>query len=113
MARDGIPKSGPPQERSARVDLDILSNLDVRPAFGTPVFGAAQVAAGAHVTGIGTDMPHKNELPPALFGRAATIATDDHEQCLRTRCGCRLPGLCPIARLSSPPATRNAPVSGG
>jgi ornithine cyclodeaminase/alanine dehydrogenase-like protein (mu-crystallin family) len=48
----------------------------------TPLFDAAQVADGAHVTGIGTDMPHKNELPPALFGRATTIATDDHEQCL-------------------------------
>jgi len=34
------------------------------------------------VTGIGTDMPHKNELPPAIFGRAALIATDDHDQCL-------------------------------
>lgn len=27
-------------------------------------------------------MPHKNELPPALFARAGVIATDDHEQCL-------------------------------
>jgi ornithine cyclodeaminase len=40
------------------------------------------VRAGANVTGIGTDMPHKNELPPALFARAALIATDDHQQCL-------------------------------
>ncbi|MFE4518467.1 hypothetical protein ACFRMQ_30290 [Kitasatospora sp. NPDC056783] len=28
------------------------------------------------------DMPHKNELPAALFARAALIATDDHRQCL-------------------------------
>lgn len=27
-------------------------------------------------------MPHKNELPAALFGRAQLIATDDHGQCL-------------------------------
>ncbi|KOT84736.1 ornithine cyclodeaminase [Streptomyces rimosus subsp. pseudoverticillatus] len=47
-----------------------------------PVLYAAHVRDGAHVTGIGTDMPHKNELPPALFGRAALIATDDHDQCL-------------------------------
>ncbi|GAB1818748.1 ornithine cyclodeaminase family protein [Herbidospora sp. RD11066] len=47
-----------------------------------PVLRADDVRAGAHVTGIGTDMPHKNELPPALFARAALIATDDHRQCL-------------------------------
>ncbi|MEU8921471.1 hypothetical protein AB0D10_11140 [Kitasatospora sp. NPDC048545] len=48
----------------------------------TPVLGAAHVHEGAHVTGIGTDMPHKNELPAALFHRAHLIATDDHAQCL-------------------------------
>jgi len=47
-----------------------------------PVLAAADVAPQAHVTGIGTDMPHKNELPAALFARAALIATDDHRQCL-------------------------------
>lgn len=47
-----------------------------------PVLQAGHVREGAHVTGIGTDMPHKNELPPALFARAALIATDDHQQCL-------------------------------
>lgn len=48
----------------------------------SPVLDAAHVREGAHVTGIGTDMPHKNELPPELFGRARIIATDDHTQCL-------------------------------
>lgn len=47
-----------------------------------PVLAAEDVRPGAHVTGIGTDMPHKNELPAALFARAEVIATDDHEQCL-------------------------------
>ncbi|MEU1629454.1 NAD(P)-binding domain-containing protein [Streptomyces sp. NPDC020096] len=47
-----------------------------------PVLDAAQVREGTHVTGIGTDMPHKNELPSALFHRARLIATDDHAQCL-------------------------------
>ncbi|MFJ6900675.1 ornithine cyclodeaminase family protein [Streptomyces hokutonensis] len=47
-----------------------------------PVLDAVHVREGAHVTGIGTDMPHKNELPPALFQRAQLIATDDHAQCL-------------------------------
>ncbi|MFF4427194.1 ornithine cyclodeaminase family protein [Streptomyces sp. NPDC001549] len=48
----------------------------------SPVLNATHVREGAHVTGIGTDMPHKNELPPALFHRAQLIATDDHAQCL-------------------------------
>jgi ornithine cyclodeaminase/alanine dehydrogenase-like protein (mu-crystallin family) len=34
-----------------------------------------------HVTGIGTDMPGKGELPPSLFG-GALVVTDDHQQCL-------------------------------
>jgi ornithine cyclodeaminase len=34
-----------------------------------------------HITGIGTDMPGKHELPVELFDRAL-VATDDHEQCL-------------------------------
>jgi ornithine cyclodeaminase/alanine dehydrogenase-like protein (mu-crystallin family) len=47
-----------------------------------PVFDADFVRVGAHVTGMGTDMPHKNELPAGLFARADVIATDDHGQCL-------------------------------
>lgn len=49
---------------------------------GAPVLDAGAVRPGAHVTAVGADMPHKNELPAALFARARVIATDDHEQCL-------------------------------
>jgi ornithine cyclodeaminase/alanine dehydrogenase-like protein (mu-crystallin family) len=34
-----------------------------------------------HVTGVGTDMPGKHELPVELFENAL-VATDDHAQCL-------------------------------
>jgi ornithine cyclodeaminase/alanine dehydrogenase-like protein (mu-crystallin family) len=34
-----------------------------------------------HVTGIGTDMPGKGELPPELFA-GRLVVTDDHDQCL-------------------------------
>lgn len=37
--------------------------------------------AAVHITGIGTDMPGKGELPPEVFA-GALIATDDHDQCL-------------------------------
>jgi ornithine cyclodeaminase/alanine dehydrogenase-like protein (mu-crystallin family) len=48
----------------------------------TPLATPEAFDATVHVTAIGADMPGKNELPPALFARAATIATDDHDQCL-------------------------------
>ncbi|MFJ3934514.1 ornithine cyclodeaminase family protein [Streptomyces sp. NPDC090029] len=66
-----------PADEAAAADMVVTAT----PAT-TPVLHAGDVRAGAHVTGIGTDMPHKKELPPGLFARAALIATDDHQQCL-------------------------------
>ena len=69
------------------------NGLDARPGYQT---GAACVVTATappnplplaafrdavHVTGIGTDMPGKGELPPELFADAL-IVTDDHAQCL-------------------------------
>ncbi|MFD7499043.1 ornithine cyclodeaminase family protein [Streptomyces sp. NPDC059832] len=71
------------QARPALADEAAAADMVVTTTPATaPVLQAGDVRAGAHVTGIGTDMPHKNELPPALFARAALIATDDHQQCL-------------------------------
>jgi ornithine cyclodeaminase len=47
-----------------------------------PLFADAQVRPGTHFVGLGADSPGKQELPPALFARAAHILTDDHAQCL-------------------------------
>lgn len=47
-----------------------------------PLAEASAFAGARHVTAIGTDLPGKSELPPALLARANTICTDDHEQCL-------------------------------
>ncbi|MFF5211849.1 ornithine cyclodeaminase family protein [Streptosporangium sp. NPDC000396] len=66
-----------PPDHTARVPIVITAT-----AATAPLFPAAVVAPGAHVTGIGADMPHKNELPAGLFARAAAIAVDDHSQCL-------------------------------
>jgi ornithine cyclodeaminase/alanine dehydrogenase-like protein (mu-crystallin family) len=49
----------------------------------TPLIHCGAFTAANHVTAIGADMPGKSELPPELFARAATIATDDHSQCLK------------------------------
>jgi ornithine cyclodeaminase/alanine dehydrogenase-like protein (mu-crystallin family) len=73
----GLPARPASAQQAATADMIITTT----PAT-VPVLDAAHVRKGAHVTGIGTDMPHKNELPPALFHRAELIATDDHAQCL-------------------------------
>jgi ornithine cyclodeaminase len=48
----------------------------------SPLADAPAFAGARHVTAVGTDLPGKSELPPALFARAGTICTDDHDQCL-------------------------------
>ncbi|MFI6583065.1 ornithine cyclodeaminase family protein [Embleya sp. NPDC050493] len=74
---NGLPARPASAREAAAADMIVTTT----PATA-PVLDAAHVREGAHVTGIGTDMPHKNELPPALFHRAGLIATDDHDQCL-------------------------------
>ncbi|MEV6400158.1 ornithine cyclodeaminase family protein [Streptomyces sp. NPDC051907] len=77
LSAHGLPARPASAHEAAAADMIITTT----PATA-PVLDADQVREGAHVTGIGADMPHKNELPPALFGRAQLIATDDHAQCL-------------------------------
>ncbi|WP_405958942.1 ornithine cyclodeaminase family protein [Streptomyces sp. NBC_00868] len=77
LHRSGLPARPASAQQAAGADMIITTT----PATA-PVLNAADVPEGTHVTGIGTDMPHKNELPPALFHRARLIATDDHAQCL-------------------------------
>lgn len=45
------------------------------------IFPASMVKPGTHIVALGADSPGKQELDPALFARAAVIATDDHDQC--------------------------------
>ncbi len=47
-----------------------------------PLFAAESVRPGTHLVGVGADSPGKQELPAALFRRAAHVLTDDHAQCL-------------------------------
>jgi ornithine cyclodeaminase/alanine dehydrogenase-like protein (mu-crystallin family) len=67
------------------VDRDVAAGTPcviTATASTTPLAPATAFNGAQHITAIGADMPGKNELPPALFGRATTIATDDHTQCL-------------------------------
>lgn len=77
LGESGLPALPASARETAAADIVITAT-----AATAPVLDAGAVRDGAHVTGVGADMPHKNELPAALFGRAALIATDDHAQCL-------------------------------
>ncbi|MEI8406985.1 MULTISPECIES: ornithine cyclodeaminase family protein [unclassified Kribbella] len=54
----------------------VIATTAARSALPAEAFRSA-----VHITGIGTDMPGKGELPVEVFADAV-IATDDHEQCL-------------------------------
>lgn len=41
-----------------------------------------RVAAGTHVTAVGTDSPHKNEIAPDVFRAADQVVVDSRHQCL-------------------------------
>lgn len=94
---------GPTAERARALAEEITSALDV-PAKAVesaeeavrgaqviltttpardPVIQADWVQAGAHVTAMGSDAPHKNELDPELLGRAELLVCDLTRQCLQ------------------------------
>ncbi len=109
LRKNGLPARPASAQQTAGADMIITTT----PATA-PVLNAADVPEGTHVTGIGTDMPHKNELPPALFARAQLIATDDHAQCLdhgdfghAVRAGAAAPDSdIPVGRLFKTPPDR-------
>ncbi|PZR90993.1 MAG: ornithine cyclodeaminase family protein [Candidatus Nephthysia bennettiae] len=49
-----------------------------------PVVMAEWVAPGTHITAIGSDMPEKQELDPAILIQANRVVADSLEQCLRS-----------------------------
>lgn len=48
-----------------------------------PLLEASWLEAGTHVTAVGSDDPHKQELHPDVLARAAVIAVDDRGQTAR------------------------------
>lgn len=47
-----------------------------------PLVMSEWVRPGTHIVALGADNPGKIEIDPELFGRAAAIVTDDHDQCV-------------------------------
>src|SRR3990167_2943302 len=48
----------------------------------SPLLWATQIKKGTHITAVGADSPHKQELDSNIFGIADMIAVDSIEQCL-------------------------------
>lgn len=48
-----------------------------------PILRAAWLREGQHVTAMGSDAEHKNELEPGVFARADRVVCDSRAQCLR------------------------------
>ena len=46
-----------------------------------PLLHAAQIRQGTHITAMGSDTREKNELDPAILGRADIVVADSIEQC--------------------------------
>lgn len=50
-------------------------------AAGTPLLLEDDIAPGTHITAMGSDTPHKQELAPGILKKAATLVTDSLSQC--------------------------------
>lgn len=73
----GIPVSATDDGKEAASNADII--VTTTPA-REPVLMADWVAPGTHVTAMGSDAEHKNEIDPALIGRADLYVCDSQAQ---------------------------------
>ena len=48
----------------------------------SPLLWATQIKKGTHITAVGADSPHKQELDSNIFGQADIIVVDSIEQCI-------------------------------
>ncbi len=48
----------------------------------TPLLFASNLRAGTHITAVGSDTPHKQELDPAILNNADVVVADSIPQCL-------------------------------
>jgi ornithine cyclodeaminase len=48
----------------------------------TPLLSVDQIRPGTHITAMGSDTREKNELDPAVLGKADIVVADSIEQCL-------------------------------
>lgn len=70
-SRLGIPVTAAPTAQAACASADII--VTATPA-QTPLLEANWLALGQHVTAMGSDFEHKNEIDPAVFGKVRYYA---------------------------------------
>ena len=74
----GLSVTATPDGRAAAQDADII--VTTTPA-REPVLLSDWVKPGTHITAMGSDAEHKNEIDPALIGRADLYVCDSLSQC--------------------------------
>jgi ornithine cyclodeaminase len=79
LSRDlNIPVTATHDGKAACAQADII--VTTTPA-RSPVLQAGWVQPGTHVTAMGSDAEHKNEIDPALIGQAGLYVCDSTAQC--------------------------------
>lgn len=68
---------------SAREAVEGARVVIMATASSSPVFEAAWIEPGMHVTALGSDGPDKQELEAAALGRADLLVVDSRSQCAR------------------------------
>jgi ornithine cyclodeaminase len=65
-----------PAELGASCDLIVTTTPATE-----PVLGADDIRPGTHISAIGSDAPHKQELDPGILARASLVVADSRSQC--------------------------------
>jgi ornithine cyclodeaminase len=76
MASAGVPVSVAATAREAVEDAEVVITAT---SSTVPLVHASWLAPGAHVTAVGSDMPHKQELDPQVLAAAAKYVPDSIE----------------------------------
>lgn len=79
MRAKGIEIEARDDLRELCAECDML--ITTTPA-SEPLVDSAWVSAGTHITAVGADAEGKQELDPALFGRARGVLVDSRDQCV-------------------------------
>ena len=78
MAKEGfeVEAARDPAELGARCNLIVTATPAIEPLLKT-----GDIRPGTHVSAIGSDAPHKQELDPGILARADLVVTDSRAQC--------------------------------
>ena len=70
--------------RTTKAAADVASSCNLiitATPSSVPLLSADQIRPGTHITAMGSDTPHKQELDPAILSRADLVVADSRSQC--------------------------------